>query len=202
MTTEGQPPRKKRLQRQTDDNKFEKFMKTNGQLLLATASELRVVKAAAITTVIFPASHPVPAAIGKSGQLFSQAAKERKGSQTLPSPHIAAFTAMVRTVAEDKQAGKELIDAAQKVLQFPNDIARLSTVCRVSKCFKPDQARLEVAVSPDGHEFLRQCINLRARQGATEKVGAGPRRPLERALADLLSIFLSHWRSRWATRAQ
>ncbi|CAE8605350.1 unnamed protein product, partial [Polarella glacialis] len=182
MTTEGQPPRKKRLQSQTDDNKFEKFMKTDGQLLLATASELRVVKAAAITTVIFPASHPVPTAIRKSGQLFSQAVKERKGSQTLPSPHIAAFTAMVRTVAEDKQAGKELIDAAQKVLQFPNDIPRLSTVCRVSKCFKPDQARLEVAVSPDGHVFLRQCIDLWARQGATEKLGAGPRRPLERAL--------------------
>ncbi|CAE8609057.1 unnamed protein product [Polarella glacialis] len=180
---EGQPPRKKRPQTQIDDV----FPKTTGKLLLATTSEIRIVKSAAITTIIFPASHPVSQAIRKSGQAFSQAVKEQKGTQTLPSPHLSAFTALVRTVAEDKQAGKELVEAARKVLQCLKDVARLATVCKVSKCFKADQTRLEIAVSPDAHTFLRKCIDVWTLQGALEKPAAGPRRPLERALAERLN---------------
>ncbi|CAE8731731.1 unnamed protein product [Polarella glacialis] len=158
-----------------------------GKLLLATTSELRLVKAAAITTIIFPASHSAPEAIRKSGQAFSQAVKDSAGTQTLPSPHLSAFTALVRTVAEDKQSGKELVAAARKVLENPNDVARLCTVCKVPKCFKADQTRLEIAVSPDAHTFLRQCVDVWTHQGALKKPGAGPRRPLERALAEWLT---------------
>ncbi|CAE8588476.1 unnamed protein product [Polarella glacialis] len=180
---EVQPQKKRRPQTQVDDS----LLQTTARLLLATTSELRMVKAAATTAVIFPTSHPVPVALRKKGHIYCQAVKERKGSQTLPPPHLSAFTALARTVADDKQAGQELIDAARKVLQCPTDTARLATVCKLSECFKADQARLEIAVSLDGHLFLRQCIELWTRQGATERPGAGPRRPLERSLAEMLS---------------
>ncbi|CAE8601685.1 unnamed protein product [Polarella glacialis] len=66
------------------------------RLALTLAAQVRTLKAATLRTFLLPSSCSIVMAAKQAGSQFSQAAKERSGSQSLPQPHLLAFRAVLR----------------------------------------------------------------------------------------------------------
>jgi hypothetical protein len=102
-------------------------------------------------------------------------------------PHITLFIHLVKAVSQDKKASEALVMACRKLLEAPESVSKVVSVCKISKMFDKNRKRLEVAVFPTSFLFLRKCIDLWISEGAVEPLGPGPRGPLDRAIADFLS---------------
>jgi hypothetical protein len=178
-------PQRKRTRPGTieiDSTTFDSF----GRLLLATAGQLRLVKAAALRTLLFPSDNPSIKAARAAGSQYGQSAKLRGGSASLPAPHLSIFAALLQTLQADAKVSETFRAQISTVLSSPLNLPRVVSVCKTSKCYDKAKTRLEIAVRPDFNAFLAQCIEVWEGQGASECSGPGPRGPLERSLGSTL----------------
>ncbi|CAE8727740.1 unnamed protein product [Polarella glacialis] len=176
-------PRKRRGASEVDSTVIRGGLKQ----LLQTTSMVRTIKAAAITTVIFPTDHPVIAVAKACGTKFAQECKARAGAKSVFPPHITLFIYLIKTVSQDEKASAALVAACRKLLETPDTVSKIVSVCKISKTFDKNRTRLEIAVFPTSFQFLWECVDLWVSEGASEPLGPGPRGPLERAISDFLN---------------
>ncbi|CAE8639695.1 unnamed protein product [Polarella glacialis] len=157
------------------------------RLALSNAAQVRLLKAAAIRTLLFPADNPTFMAAKQAGARYNEMAQQRGGQTSLPPPHLAVFTAILQAVAADSQVPPQIAAAATTMLANTAQLPHLIFVCKTSKCFDKNKGRLEVALHPQCAEFLEGCTRTWVQQGAREMSGPAPRGPLERILADTLT---------------
>ncbi|CAE8612899.1 unnamed protein product [Polarella glacialis] len=157
-------------------------------LLLAITANLRLVKAAAIRTIMFPTDNIYVKASRAAGTVFSTACKARSGSESLPPPHVSSFTAVLQTVLQDNAASAELKAQVSQILTATSSPATVVTVCKFSKCFDRATTRLEIAVPVTWYTLLESLVTLRTtKHGARKCQGLAPRGPLERSISAALA---------------
>ncbi|CAE8628193.1 unnamed protein product [Polarella glacialis] len=157
-------------------------------LLLATTANLRLVKAAAIRTIMFPTDNIYVKAGRAAGTVFSTACKARSGSESLSPPHVSSFTAVLQTVLQDNAASAELKAQVSQILTATSSPATVVTVCKFSKCFDRAATRLEIVVPVTWYTLLESLITLwTTKHGARECQGLAPRGPLERSISAALA---------------
>ncbi|CAE8583807.1 unnamed protein product, partial [Polarella glacialis] len=118
------------------------------KLVLANASQIRLVKAAALRTFLFPSDNACIQAAKQAGSEYSQTAKLRGGSATLSPPHLMCFAAILRTLVADTSVPEQLKVTARAAIASPDTLHFFVCACKVSKCFDKNKTRLEVAVRP------------------------------------------------------
>ncbi|CAE8639827.1 unnamed protein product, partial [Polarella glacialis] len=106
-------PRKRRGASEVDSTSIQNGFK----LLLQTAAQVRTVKAAVITTLLFPTEHPVIVVAKACGAKFAQECKARAGAKSVVQPHITLFSNIIKSVSQDPKAPEPLATACRKLLE-------------------------------------------------------------------------------------
>ncbi|CAE8730343.1 unnamed protein product [Polarella glacialis] len=96
---------------------------------------VRTVKAAVIATVIFPTEHPIITVAKACGTKFAQECKARAGMKSVVPPHITLFIHLLKTISQDKKASEALVMACRKLLEAPDTVSKVVSVCKISKTF-------------------------------------------------------------------
>ncbi|CAE8615925.1 unnamed protein product [Polarella glacialis] len=89
------------------------------KLVLASASQIRLVKAAALRTFLFPSDNACIQAAKQAGSEYSQTAKLRGGSATLSPPHLTCFAAILRSLVADTSVPEQLKVTARAAIASP-----------------------------------------------------------------------------------
>mmetsp|Transcript_39588 Transcript_39588/g.63992 ORF Transcript_39588/g.63992 Transcript_39588/m.63992 type:complete len:195 (-) Transcript_39588:428-1012(-) len=180
----------KRSRRPTGENMDSAMLRDVAKLAMSTAAQLRVVKAAALQTMIFTSNSSLVKAGHEAGARYSADVKRRGGGQTLPPPHLMIFAAVLQATMLDPSlpaAVSAAIAPLVSSLQQPEAYASAVTVCKFSKCFDRQKTRFEIAVNPQHFAILRSRIEYWVSKGAVQRVGIAPRGPIERTLAQQIN---------------
>ncbi|CAE8614900.1 unnamed protein product, partial [Polarella glacialis] len=149
--------------------------------------EMRLLHAAAVRTVLIPAESSYVKAAKAALKTYDDQVKLRGGGQSLLPPHVWAHRALLQTAAADPAVQPQLRDLlstmhiASTTAEF--DLTTLIEVCKVSKTYKADTSRIELAATNTGQALVELLVQQLRLAGAQECPGTGPRLPLERALA-------------------
>ncbi|CAE8612061.1 unnamed protein product [Polarella glacialis] len=156
------------------------------RLLLSLASQMRLIHAAAIRTVLIATDSKYVKAAKSALKSYDDQVKLRGGGQSLSPPHTYAFRALLETAAADPAVSAQL-KAALDALQIPSscdlDMSSFVKVCKVTRTFKADKSRIELAATNNGQALVELLVQQLRATGAQECSGVGPRLPLERSLA-------------------
>ncbi|CAE8640544.1 unnamed protein product [Polarella glacialis] len=153
---------------------------------MSVAAQLRLVKAAALQTVLFPTESSFVKAGHEAGARYSADVKKRNGSQTLPPPHTLIFAVLLQATVLDPSLPTAVSAAVSQLvpgLQRPETFTAVVAFCKLSKCFDRQETRLEIAVTPQHFAVLQQLIDYWVSKGAVQRYGCPPRGPIERSLA-------------------
>ncbi|CAE8619678.1 unnamed protein product [Polarella glacialis] len=148
---------------------------------------MRLVHAAAIRTLLIPTESAYVKAAKAALKTYAEQVKSHGGGQSLLPPHVWAFRALLQTAAADPAISpqfQETLTALQVVSTSCDiDLSNFVKVCKLSRTFKADRMRIELAASNNGQALVELLVQQLRSAGAQECPGPGPRLPLERSLA-------------------
>ncbi|CAE8584729.1 unnamed protein product [Polarella glacialis] len=91
----------KRSRRPTSGATESAMLRDVAKLAMSTAAQMRLVKAAAVQTLMFPSSSNLVKAGHEAGVRYSADVKARSGGKTLPPPHTLIFAALLQATVLD-----------------------------------------------------------------------------------------------------
>eukprot|EP00929_Paragymnodinium_shiwhaense_P061052 TRINITY_DN30486_c0_g1_i3.p2 TRINITY_DN30486_c0_g1~~TRINITY_DN30486_c0_g1_i3.p2 ORF type:complete len:233 (-),score=84.25 TRINITY_DN30486_c0_g1_i3:576-1274(-) len=194
----GAGGRKSKQEGEEDEAQLADVVAAMGRLVLQNTNKQRVLSAAIITTMVVPRSVKIVDLMKEAGAKYHKESTEKE--MDMGPPHLWAWDAAVgwlKQVAEEEawEDVKKVIAAHVKEVSgkdYGLTLAQAVRVCKVSRCFKETQSKLEFMITKDEDcktaEMVWRALKkaLVTKFKGQIKAGAAPSSGMERALLKMM----------------
>ena len=179
------PSKQARITNERSAGDLRHLVETTARLTLSNTAAIRQLRSVAVRIALLPSNSYVVSA----GKTASQAWSVDPNREARGLPFVNVFLAICKALAHCSDTSPTDKQLVQSVLDRPlHEIIGSLKACRLSKCFKQDWTRLELALSGDLSTVGDAIFRAILQQQGHECHGMAPRSPLERELVQMVSL--------------